>query len=383
MKKKIFFLIFIALIPFLYNSSIELVSAQSLNESIEEQLNYLDLTELENFFNGSLTLNGNTFLEVFNSLLRGEFNNNDNFFSYITNIIFNNVFEILPLFLSVIIITIICGIIKNFRSSFFSEEIGSVVLFVGFLCVVLIISSTFLAMFEKVKIIIENIAKLNEIMSPIILTLMIASGGHTSAAVYKPSVAFLSNGISTIMLTIVLPLIGLMTIFTFLSHLSNKINFIKFSDCVASIIKWIFGIIITIFGIFTTIQGISSAIFDGISIKVAKFAISNSIPIVGGIIKDGFDIVVAGSIIIKNAVGISSIIVFFFMIISPILYLGVFSFLLKITSAFCDTLSDTSISTLLTSLSKTVNYLIATIIVSSFMLFISILLMVFSANAFL
>jgi hypothetical protein len=53
-----------------------------------------------------------------------------------------------------------------------------------------------------------------------------------------------------------------------------------------------------------TVQGITSASIDGISIRATKYAISNSIPIVGGFLRDGFDIVIAGSVLIKNAVGI-------------------------------------------------------------------------------
>jgi stage III sporulation protein AE len=132
---------------------------------------------------------------------------------------------------------------------------------------------------------------------------MVASGGNVSASVYKPAVAFLSSGIINVILTIVLPLIALMIIFNTLSNFSSSIKLEKFSELGASIIKWIIGLIVAVFGIFLSVQGITSATFDGISIKATKFAISNSIPLVGGFLKDGFDLVVAGSILIKNAIG--------------------------------------------------------------------------------
>lgn len=45
-------------------------------------------------------------------------------------------------------------------------------------------------------------------MLPVILTLMIASGGNASAALYKPAVAFLSNGISSVFINVLIPIIS-------------------------------------------------------------------------------------------------------------------------------------------------------------------------------
>lgn len=49
------------------------------------------------------------------------------------------------------------------------------------------------------------------------------------------------------------------------------------------------GLSITIFTFFMSAQGLSSAVIDGVSFRAAKYAITNSIPIVGGFLKDGFD----------------------------------------------------------------------------------------------
>ena len=263
-----------------------------------------------------------------------------------------------------------------------SNSVGELILFVGLLSVVLILSGQIISIWKNVKIVIENIAKLTEIMSPIILTLMVASGGNVSATVYKPAVAFLSSGIINIILTIVLPLIALMIIFNTLSNFSSSIKLEKFSELSSSIIKWVIGLIIAIFGIFLSIQGITSATFDGISIKATKFAISNSIPLVGGFLKDGFDLVVAGSILIKNAIGLASIVALFYTIISPIIFIAIFSLLLKFVSAIIEPITDNRISAFCMGISKCVSYLSVALITVGFMLFITILLITISANAF-
>ena len=130
-------------------------------------------------------------------------------------------------------------------------------------------------------------------------------------------------------------------------------------------------------------QWISSAIHDGISVKAAKYAISNSIPLIGGFLKDGFDLFVAGSILIKNAVGVASVIVLIYYVMSPILHVVVYSLLLKLVAAVTQTISDSKISDLCSLISKSLTYVNVALILTGFMMFITILLMIFSASAFI
>ena len=246
---------------------------------------------------------------------------------------------------------------------------------------IILLTSEIISIWNNTKNTIENIAKLIEIMSPIILTLMIASGGSVSASVYKPAVLFLSTGIINIVLTIILPLVGLILVFSVISNFSDSIKISKFGESATSIIKWIIGIIITVFTIFLTVQGITSATFDGISIKAAKYAISNSVPIIGGFLKDGFDLVAAGSVIIKNSVGIAVVFALFYTIISPVLYIASFSLLMKLTAALLEPICDARISGFCTSVSKCITYLIVALLTVGIMLFVTVLLMIFSGNA--
>ncbi len=380
-------IIFLLLNVFLVSLLLNLtpVFADELSKNIDEQLENLELGELENFFNTIVGKpNDVDFLSYINGLLRGEYNVDlTNVTNYVANIFLNNVFEVLPTFLSVIAIAVLCGIIQNTKNSYLSDSVGEITFFVCMMGIVLLISTQVISLWQNVQNIIENIANLIEIMSPIIITLMVAVGGNVSASVYKPTVAFLSNGVVNVFLCAVMPLIAMMTIFNLVSNFSSIVKLGKFADFATSTIKWIVGLIVTIFGLFLSVQGITSAHFDGISIKAAKYAISNSVPIIGGFLKDGFDLVIAGSVLIKNVIGIAVIVALFYMVLSPTLYLAVFSLLLKLTAALVEPISDTRIANFCVSMSKTITYLTVVLLSVGFMLFITVLLMIFSANAFI
>jgi len=249
--------------------------------------------------------------------------------------------------------------------------------------IILILGSQLIQIFNSAKNTIILLSNLSEIMSPIILTLMVASGGSVSASIYKPAVAFLSGGIINLIISVILPLITLSAIFGVLNVSSDTIKLNKFSETINSLIKWILGLISAVFGLFLTIQGITSALHDGISLRATKYTISNSIPLVGSMFKDGFDLVVAGSILIKNSIGLASIFAIFYLILSPVAHMFVFSFLLKFIAGITEPIADKKISDLCIVGSKTISYLITSVLIVGLMIFISVLLMIFSANAFI
>lgn len=390
MKKKLFGLIiftaFLALFfSSYYVSSPQKTYADELSDGIQGELDNLDLSELERFYNENVRTGEKNFDETLRNLLEGKYEfDYGNILDYTLKVVLVDVVKMLPSFLSVMAICVLCALLSGIKGSFFDEGIAEIIFFVCSLCIVLLLSSEIILIWQISKKAIENIAILSEIMSPVILTLMIASGGTVSAAVYKPSVLFLSGGIIGIITNVVFPLVGIMIIFSIVNAFSKNVKLNKFSEGIAGAIKWILGISFTVYGLFLSVQGITSATFDGISLKAAKYAISNSVPLVGGYIRDGFDLVIAGSVLIKNAVGITGTFALFFVLLSPILQIAGASVLLRITSGFAGAIApDASASSLCFELNKGASYIAAAVLCSGLAFFVTVLLMTFSANAFI
>ena len=361
-----------------------MVCADAISDSVTEQLNNLDLSKLEQFFNSIFTFEGISFTSYLTNLLSGNYNINfSTIISYVLNVFFNSIIDFMPTFISIISICIFSAIIKQVRNSFLSESVAEIAFYICMCAIAVLLLGQIVNVFNSCKIVIKNIAILSDIMSPIILTLMIAIGGNVSATVYNPAVTFLTNGVINLILYVLFPLIIISFTFSFASNFSSEIKLSKFSDFINSSIKWIIGITAPVFGVFLSIQGITSACYDGISIKAIKYTVSNSIPIVGGFLKDGFDFIVAGSVLIKQAIGLSCVFGLFFLIISPVLSIAVFSLMLKLCSAIIETVSDARLSNFCLSITKSLGYVTAALLLVGFMFFIMVLLMIFSANAFI
>lgn len=381
--KKIFIVVFALIIgSTLFFSFPETVFADDLSDSIEKNLDDVDLAELDDFYNR--ISGGGSLLENIRKLIKGEYEFDYNEVTeYVKQLLLSKVEDYLPTVINIILIAIVYSVFNFIKGKYLSSEIDNILNVVCYFAILLVILSVLTNLFTNIKNTIYSLRELCEIMSPIILTLMIASGGGTSAALYKPALVFLSGGITEIVSAVLLPLVGIMIIVSCFSEVSGNIRINKFNQLFSSILKWSIGIIISLYGVFLSVKGISAAAYDGISVKAAKYAVSNFVPLIGGFIKDSLDLVVAGSVIIKNAVGISVIICIFIIVLSPLIDVICFSLLLKLSAAITDTLGNTKLTNFISNVSKSVSYLSTCLLTVAFSFFLTVLLLIFSANAFI
>ena len=163
--------------------------------------------------------------------------------------------------------------------------------------------------------------------------------------------------------------------------MTKELKIGKFTAFFKSINKWLIGICISAFGIFFTLQGITAANYDGILRRTAKYAIGNGIPIVGGFLSGGFDLAVAGSILIKNSLGSMSIFLMLTVIFEPIVLLVSVNLLLRLTAAIAQPFGDGRIADCLEETAGNLQYCMAGILFTAFLYFLSIMLLVCASEA--
>ena len=169
-------------------------------------------------------------------------------------------------------------------------------------------------------------------------------------------------------------------VFTIIGNLSNEVKLDKFNKFFSSLFKWVIGGIFTIFLAIIAIKGLTASSIDGISIKTAKFALKTYIPILGGYLSDGFNLILASSMLIKNAVGGVGLLLFLLTIIAPIVNLVVLSLGLKLVAAIVEPISDNKIPNFIYSVANLLTMLIVCLIAVAFMYLIVVGLFMLSGN---
>lgn len=101
------------------------------------------------------------------------------------------------------------------------------------------------------------------------------------------------------------------------------------------------GILTAVMLAFTGYLSLSGAIAgtaDAVSVKTAKFAISGAVPVVGGVLSDAAESVIAGAGLLRNAVGIFGALVILGVCLIPFLRMGIHYLVYKLTAALAATI---------------------------------------------
>lgn len=357
-----------------------------LEETIYSQLENLDLAKIESVLKGL----GDDQLEVFGvssfgdkvkKIVSGEFaDGQQSIFKAIINLIFDDVLTFVPLLASIIIISIICGFLSNLKSDSSGKGVGDIIHFVCYGVVISIVMTAVVNLIQMTGKTINGLRSQMEVVFPLLLTIMTAIGGTMSVSIYQPAVALLSSAIMHIFTSVLMPIFIFSIVFTIISNLTSTVKLEKFTKFFQSTFKWIIGGIFTIFMAFLSIQGITASTYDGVSIRTAKYAIRSYVPILGGYLSEGFDVIMASSVLIKNAIGASGLLLMFSSIISPIVKIVVFILVLKLAAAILEPLTDPRISDFIYTVSKSLSMLIVMILGVAFMYLITVGLIMCTAN---
>lgn len=392
MFKKIYCLIIaliLALIPLTFSvtdifcaeeTSTEQTAQEELETTVDEQLDNLDISKLneffENFCDDQLGIWGQTSLiEKLQALINGDFGSDTStILSALAGVLLSEVLSFLPLISSIIAIAVLASLLTELKGT--NKSVGDIIHFVCFGVIIIIIMSAAVKMISLTSLAIGLIQSQMEIIFPILLTLLTALGGTVSVAVYQPAVVVLTTIVTKIFSDILLPIFIFALIFTIISNLSPTIKLDKIAGFLTTLFKWIIGIVFTVFMGFLAIKGITAGSVDTVSFKTARYSLSTYIPIIGGYLSEGLNLILASCLLIKNAIGACGVLLLLSSVLIPIIQLVLFMFALKFTGAILQPLSDSRISNFITSVSKVFVMPIVMVFAVSFMyvIFIGIIM---------
>ena len=356
-----------------------------IEESVNGQLEDLDLSGLESILNNlnkeqSEMFGSGTFIEKLQSILSGEFSDNaGSVWEGILGLIFDELLNFLPLIATIIAVAILSGMIGDLRGAN-SKSIADITHFVCYGVIIILVVSACTSILTLTSNTLQGLKNQIDVAFPILLTILTAIGGTSSVSVYQPAVALFSGTIMQIFTLVLMPLFIFSLVFTVISNLSSSVKLEKFSSFFNSLFKWITGAVFTIFMGFLIIQGITAGSLDTVSIRTAKYAIRSYIPILGGYLSEGFNVIMASSILIKNAIGASGLLLMFSSVIVPVVEIVLLMLCLKLTAGILEPLTDSRISNFISGVAKSLIMPIVLIIGVAFMYLIFMGLIICTGN---
>lgn len=350
----------------------------------DDMLDNVDVDKVQEYFD-KLTdeqkaVFGDSLMEFLQNTVNGNSQGFDSFFDYALSVLGKELVEVIPLLLSVVAVVILISVIGGLKGSFASKSVDDIVNFAGIAIVsTMILLQVFSAITQTSKL-VSSLNSQMEAFFPLLFTLMSTLGATGSVAVYQPAVALLSFGVTKIITSIVLPMVIITVVFSIVGNLSTSIKMGGMAKFSSSATKWILGSTCFLFFGFLSVKGITAAIYDNMSVRTAKFALSKYVPIIGGYLSEGFNVVLANTVLIKNAIGSVAIIMMFVSVLPALIHVIILTLTLKLTSALVEPFSNERVSGVINGVSSAISTLTAVIIAVTFSYFVFLLLLILSGN---
>ena len=358
----------------------EQAALDRLEEQVEDLLASLDTAELEEYLQTLSQFDGKDVREMLADLVTGDYAlEYDTMWESVLALIWEEGRAMLPAFAVILAVAVLCGILNSAKSGFLQSSMSDIIHFVSYISVGAVVLAVLTNILQAAFSAIADMQRQMQIVYPLLLTLMAASGGAVSAGVFRPAVAFLAGGICELFTAVVLPTSVVVVALTFAGNLSPDVRCEKLGGLFKSVNKWLIGLTLGLFTLFLTVQGIASAQYDGLSLRAVKYLVSGSVPIVGGFLSGGVDLVLAGSALIKNALGSFSVLLLFASVLRPLLLFAAFQLFLRLCAAATEPVGG-KISSFLTSLANDCGFFIAGLLCVAFLHFLTILLLVCSSG---
>lgn len=328
----------------------------------------LDIPQIEGY---------SVFSETVSDIVKGDFSLNPiNIFNNIILNITDEIKNFTAQAAAIIVMAILSSAVSTLNSALGENESGKLAFFVFFT----LLSGTALSCFETALLyandVISHMTSFMNKFTPVLMVMLFACGKTVSAASFEPVMSASVVVISVIIEKCLVPLMTFSAVLAVASNVGDGAGISGFIKIVKSLTKWLMAFVITLFTGINAVYGFSVSTLDAVSAKTMKFAVGSLVPVVGGFLSDTLETVLSSAKLLKNAVGVSGILILCGICVIPIIKIGIMQLMLKFCAALTEPVTDRRISAMLWAVSESVTSIFGTLILTAVLFLINICLIV-------
>jgi stage III sporulation protein AE len=384
-------IILFILLGLIYCSPIQKVYAASPTPApsdplIKAQTNELQLDQVEKYWSALTKDYGSYFTgnqpPSFMELLfpKGKGLHPSNILKGLFQFFFHEVLMNGKLLATIVILTVFSMILETLQSSFEKSSVNKVAYAVSYMVLLVLAMNSLNTALGYAKSAISGMIHFMLAIVPLLLTLLASMGNLTSAAIFHPLIVFMIHTIGTAIYLVVFPLLFFSTLLHVISSISERYKVTQLANLMRSIAVGLLGFFVTVFLGVMSVQGASGAITDGVTIRTAKYVTGNFVPVVGRMFSDASETVVGASLLVKNAVGITGVVILVLLCAFPAVKILVLALIFKVSAAILQPMGDSPIIQCLQTIGKNMIYVFAALAAVGFMFFLAITIIITAGN---
>ncbi len=280
----------------------------------------------------------------------------------------------------IIILTVLAAILETVQTAFSSQLVSKVAFWVVHLVLIVLAVSSFREATQYAGGAIDTMTAVMFGSLPVVLALITASGGLTSAAAFHPLIVFIVNAMGLVVHSWVFPMIFFSAVLTIVSAVSGRYRVTELAGFIRSVTLAILGIGMSAFLGVMSVQGSLASIADGVTLRSAKFVASTFVPVIGKALSDASESIAGASLIVKNATGVASAVVLLLICAFPALKILALSVVYSGSAAVLQPLGDSPVITSLATVGKSLALVFAALAAVGLMFFFSMVIAVSTTN---
>ncbi|SEO30490.1 stage III sporulation protein AE [Amphibacillus marinus] len=279
-----------------------------------------------------------------------------------------------------IVISLISAFLKNMQASFQSESVSTVANLVLIILLTTLAIQSFTVVGALITDVVSQIHSFVLALLPLLLGLMAMMGGILSASFFHPVIITFLNITVVITDKVVLPLIYFSLLLHLVSLLNKTFQLTKLADLLRQVALGLLVICLSVFLTVLSAQGAISSVQDGLTVKTTQFVTNNFIPVVGRMFSEATDTIFATTQILKNGLGVFGFIFILLMVAVPIIKVAIIGLSYKLVAAILQPIGEVQIVKSATAISEHIFYLLAALLVVSFMFVMTIVILLVASN---
>lgn len=273
---------------------------------------------------------------------------------------------------SVLLVVVLCSLITGVSQGTDSKNERYVAM-AGALAVMLLTAGSLDSLIGLGEQTIGDLQTFSKALLPTLAAATAAAGAVTTATFQQVTTVFLADLLLSLIDGLLMPLtycyIGALTAAACLQE--SRLGAI--AEGLKKVITWILTTVLIAFTLYLSIARVLSGSVDTTAVRLAKTTISQVVPVVGGIIAEASETVLAGAGLVKNTIGVFGMLGVLAACIHPFLHLGVQYLLYKLTAFFSSVVGAPSLSRLINGLGGAFGLVLGMTGASALLLLISVL----------
>ncbi|HSQ88456.1 stage III sporulation protein AE [Romboutsia sp.] len=346
---------------------------KNINSYIDSQLEKIDIDEMQGFIKESSALQDINLKTFIKELISGEKNILDLFNKEgIKLILFDEVKSSLKVAAIIFVLALLSSVLKSLDNSFSSGAVSQITTYIIFITMVSLTLVGFKDVLEICNTTIDSTVGLMQVIMPILITLLVLIGFPITSTVLNPIFIGGVTFINVVFKKFLFVSIAVAFAILVINNLSKNIKLKKLSSFIKQINLVSLGAMFTIYLGLVSMQGLYVKSIDNFTVKTAKFAIGNFIPVVGGFVSDSVDILLSSSQLIKGVFGGIGLVLLVGICLIPVIKILSIIVVYKVSAIVVEPIGEESISSFLNEVANLMVIMLACIIAITIMFFVTV-----------